>query len=613
MALNVNRRVKLFYSEADYLAFLESERQKADAGTLELYETTVCCITHGDTAAPDEYLPSHDAGDEDKIFHYNEDDDIRYIPFVNPMWTMHGVSVVPDSIGGFKPKIVVSGSPLSSLPSVIDGQQFTTIDEDFFSGVRSFPEFSIINVEKLSMPNFFSASSSYSFPSHWPSLKTISLCYYYEFEGDTLDAPLLESFSAATHVLDLPVVQSSSLKSITLSLPYVANQLDINDYFPDCSVLESLSVCSSHSVSTSGYSSFSYEGKGVTMTEMVLRSDMSDIRPVSMRMVATDTGGVNTIQNLGLQCDFHGSTFSGVDKVTGGLFVAGCKSTAQETESFGDIISHSEGELSVLLSAAHCTVSTVYIADNQFDSINISGPMPASMTMNFACNRNGVGIMPSDIALSLTSIPTSRPNLTIDVTNNSGVYDNPELHMTFPQDLDYELGTVNISNAKDFSFPNGVRAQTINLTNTVASVQQHWYRTTIYTTAKSAHLNSFIIHESSSPNTGYEVDANVDTLHVIYTSVVAITITVNAEISSAVIDIPSGTTNYRYARLTIYSGVSSATVELLLAQFEPIVSLEPVTGGDSSIRMPMSTYNALASASQAIVYMFKTVYLEEDE
>lgn len=223
----INKRLRYFSTEEEYQKFYEQQRQACDAGTLELLETTVCCITHGDIDTPDEYLPSHEPGDEEVIMHYNVNDDIRYIPFINPMWTIRGLYLSEVSGGGYQPVPTKSGI---SLPEVIDGNQLTELRAVFTQNILNFPSFNVKNVSIFE----YQTNKDLNVPSDWPSLtelhvsRVIRIGTTYDatapvFQGGVLNAAMLRvvnyNFSGGGYhkIQDLPLINSSVVESLLMT------------------------------------------------------------------------------------------------------------------------------------------------------------------------------------------------------------------------------------------------------------------------------------------------------------------------------------------------------------------------------------------------------------
>lgn len=262
MNLNINKRLRYFNTEAEYLAYVEAQRAAAEAGTLELMETTVCCIKHNDDTTPDEYHPSTEAGYTDVVFNYNEDDDIRYVPFINPMWTSRLCTVYPikDTEGtviGYKPVLYQD----TSLPDIIDGQQFTLLDDGFFRHANNFPEFSISNIENIKTNDVYHTKQpSYNVPEHWTSLKTVDVWYGSPYAGmrdyedflifgnnNILTAPNLEYFKYyyVSNARKLPnsencTIISSKLKACQYWFLNAGGVLNLSSYIPRTDSLQVL-------------------------------------------------------------------------------------------------------------------------------------------------------------------------------------------------------------------------------------------------------------------------------------------------------------------------------------------------------------------------------------
>ena len=380
--LTYNKRIRTFSSPEDYRAFLAQERQKSEDGTLELNETTVCGITYGDGRTPDEYLPSHDAGDEDIKFKYNANDTVYYTPFLNPMWTKRGVYLEADEFGGYVPKF---SSPTLPLPSIIDGGQITSLTSDFISQFTVLPDFNTGNVKSINTGRL----SYLSLKSYWKSLVSFTYQGYnfpdsatgVVFDDYILDAPNLENFYYLgvrdfNTLLKNLVVKSSKLRDFYLYKDSVS-QLE----YPEILSLDSMLPLSGASLTdrliiggrdvTVRGLVFHYSGPGIANCVLPKfgTNDSSNKVNVSIALYNANEAVVNISDVNFYNCDFHGSTFAGSRTFAEGrgLLVDGCVSTATEIETFiPGYIRHKEGYLEVTPSWVGGVFRNAYISSPSF-------------------------------------------------------------------------------------------------------------------------------------------------------------------------------------------------------------------------------------------------------
>ena len=628
MALNVNRRVKLFSSEAEYLAFLESERQKADAGTLELYETTVCCITHGDTAAPDEYLPSHDAGDEDKIFHYNEDDDIRYIPFVNPMWTMHGVSVYPTS-AGYKPRIL-SGS--HALSDVIDGSQFTDLDDEFFKFITAFPSFNVTNVENVYIGGRYSGVM-FSLPSRWPSLVN----YYQDkyshnivFEDNVLHAPYLDVFDITSRSSypgpysggeyfdwnEIPSIPDSAPSTYSVKLK-ASDSVDLSDKFTDTSNLTKLDL---FEYSTFGHApgaanlTIDYDGEGLNMRNLTLVCSGSEHRDVHFNL--TNPNGDVTVTNITLTCDFHISTFPvlAVTNANSTLMLVDCESTAEFEEAGPFGLTHSRE----VLTATIGDVGSVYVMRGPWLQANVVFPAVRKIS---GVNQLTFSVTPEhnnmESTVTLEGVPTymqipcgsnSTPSLKrLTIVAPSGTYS-------------YIRNFSITGNVADLVIVGTLYVSSYIVTSGIKSITA---KQDIYVMSQSGEkfpnlhvFDFFVVH-------GQDIYVNftesLQSVELVYDSPFSSSVDIRSEvivssdITALSVSLANGKTIvYHSFILRLDSSVSLSTVEMFLSEFEKVAEL----GGDGSdsyadIYIYRAHYSALPQHYLDIVNKFDRIYVVE--
>jgi len=362
MSLSINKRLKYFDTEEEYEQFLEEQRASADAGTLELLETTVCCITHGNTETPDTYLPSHDIGDEDKLMHYNATDEIRYVPFINPMWTSENrVSLIPISSGGYRPKI--NTTKYLTLPNVIDGKQITLLDKDFLSKITSFPVFNNSNVKEINATSYY--NNSLTLPSYWKSLITCNIQHtYIKFTDNILNASNLVTFKETWSNLRAPtVLTSDNLKSYTLDYNISNTEglsLDLNTIIPNSENLELLSL---------GYGvlhniNFTYSGSN-TLKIGQLRLGSANYPDNVHVDIAHPNGSIINTNNIFYNCNLFNSSCNVCSQSTY-IFEASCTGEGQNNMTvFNDDISYSNTKLSVIFPNAE---------GNNYGNITLSKP-----------------------------------------------------------------------------------------------------------------------------------------------------------------------------------------------------------------------------------------------
>lgn len=461
MSLSINKRLKYFDTEEDYERFLEEQRASADAGTLELLETTVCCITHGNTETPDTYLPSHDVGDEDKLMHYNATDEIRYIPFINPMWTSRGVALIEDNYGGYKP--VLYTNQTKALPDVIDGQQITSIDNDFLHQLymSPIPDFSNANVKYLYFDCRRNTGSSYvsqEIPSEWPSLETLYIDYHNGLvpilkDGNILIAPELTSLTAY-FVKDLFPIKAPLLSTCNFYIhrSNIITNLNLDNIITDSSSLTNMNFIT-ESLSTTNWAlenlNFTYSGNGLQIRRWPYFGYMDtntghDPININWSLICENRGTIYFNTDFYFtSCDFHGSTFdidSSLVKFLSFRFV-NCVSTSQDWETFmNGVIRHKSDCLEILKSIAQ-----YYIFSSAFDNvlvkINQGIAQRYYVTLNYDSNTtididenepNGDTlqisgtkarhinlIYPSDYHFQEISFTGSSPLLSLSTSNNS--------------------------------------------------------------------------------------------------------------------------------------------------------------------------------------------------
>lgn len=415
MSLNINKRLRYFNTEAEYLAYVEAQRAAAEAGTLELMETTVCCIKHNDDTTPDEYHPSTEAGYTDVIFNYNENDDIRYVPFINPMWTARLCTLYPIT-DGYKPVLYQN----AVLPDVIDGQQITYIDNDFTTHLLNrWPDFSTTNVTVLKFKSA-NGSTRLTLPSNWPNLTYVRIeCGDTNVAGsginipifgntNTLDAPNLESFiltmsvysghpSYILSINNFPKITSDKLKVFTADFNYPQNNTELVTFDFDNVILNSSSLTT---MNLNFYDSLNndnvrvpsikltHDGPSLSISNIYLSHDTTDTTKGVTLNITTEANVVNC-DNLVLCCDFNNSTCTcplNIKKLT----IRNCLSTASSSTTWGDYIVHSNGNIRV-------SFPEMYIFRNdcsEFNNTIIDLPegiqiASGEYTVNFRTNTSG--------------------------------------------------------------------------------------------------------------------------------------------------------------------------------------------------------------------------------
>lgn len=441
MGLNINKRLRYFNTEAEYLAYVEAQRVAAEAGTLELMETTVCCIKHNDDTTPDEYHPSTEAGYTDVVFNYNEDDDIRYVPFINPMWTERNISLRPTENGYMPIFTNVTSSDLGkhTLPDVIDGQQIVYIDENFTKYLNRWPQFSISNVKYLSYNG--GSSDVLDLPQRWPSLITFNLTSKLPtFDGTrTIIAPKLETFSwssSATDPSQLPILDSSSLrefKMINIRNPLTWTELNLDNVILDTSSLEEVSIGSNNAFESiilnhTGEYLHLQETLGTTLN---LEYTNDNTKAINIGIISPNTV---TCQTLRLKCDFNTSTCSCtfnndrlVTPQSKKLSLVDCISTANENTNFGGLVVHSQNYLNVL---------------ENFTDVTTSGCAFSTMEFNITRSRGFQKINPSPVTASQKCIVNI--NYDIPKPNTSYTLGKATVYNSIPETVFDEL-TINFS------------------------------------------------------------------------------------------------------------------------------------------------------------------------
>lgn len=376
MSLIYNKRLKYFSSEAEYNAFVDELRAEAAAGTLDLYETLVCCITHGDPTTPDEYHPSTEPGYTDVTFEYNSEDNIHYVPFVNPMWTEKNILISPVT-GGYEPKFQnVNPGNTHLLPDVVDGAQFTEITQNFTAYISTWPKFLVTNIKSL----YYRLSSSYNnlrlnLPSSWPSLETMNICVTdrrptnqnYPVFGDDNEvvAPNLTSVLytiggtgfTTDYPSDLTYVPKlyAPLQSFQIELGQeriggqdFSADLDFDDVIMDSSHLTSLYAHVMSASRTLSYKlwrmSLTHTGASLNIPEVDLAYSDPITKEVHFNITSSNT---ITGSSLRLICDFHTSSFATTFSPSSWVRLYDCTSTAASTETICSYITHDSSSLSL--------------------------------------------------------------------------------------------------------------------------------------------------------------------------------------------------------------------------------------------------------------------------
>lgn len=364
MSLNINKRLRYFNTEAEYLAYVEAQRAATEAGTLELMETTVCCIKHNDDTTPDEYHPSTEAGYTDVVFNYNEDDDIRYVPFINPMWTSRLCTLYPIT-DGYRPVLFQN----AELPNVIDGQQITYIDNDFTTHLLNrWPDFSITNVTGLEFKPV-NSSTRLTLPSSWPNLETIAIqcsdgISYKSIpifgSTNTLNAPKLVNFSISNtssnyiySAENFPKITSDKLETFSAVFtsnyqnPETVRPLNLDDIILDSSSLTTLNLSFYNSTNNDDVRvpsiKLTHDGPSLSISNIYLSHDTTDATKGVALNITTEASIVNC-NSLVLCCDFNNSTCSCPLSVKR-LITRNCSSTASSSTTWDSYITHTSTSL----------------------------------------------------------------------------------------------------------------------------------------------------------------------------------------------------------------------------------------------------------------------------
>ena len=467
MAININKRLKYFNTESEYLAYVASQRAAADAGTLELYETTVCCITHGDTTTPDSYHPSTEPGYTDVTFKYNEDDDIRYIKFINPSWYLNGCTLSPVG-SGYQPVL----SAYKTLPDVIDGQQITRLEaSNFTQKLISWPDFSNIHVEYLEINN--NNSYTYTLPESWPALKELS--YSGKFvktplgESNYLDAPLLETITVDCSnegTVAPQVWDSEHIKNFKYSTYYNPQSINLDDILPNShSTVESVEIhFQQHSNLVFHHGSTGL--RWCALYGLTKRNKQpSENIPVTLRLYSD--GEVVSFNNGSsfVGVDFNGSSFDGdtmflynyQNPNEYSLHVQACTSTGTEYATFAGILTHKNDYF-----IFDNLPSNVYMVDVSYPQVNnitinvdVDNLIKDVFTIN--CNYNAdYGVHPY-ITINVNGDTSKGLFVATDSTVTSGIILN--------NSTDYIFKTLRLGSSSTAS-----RKSLVNVTNGVIRV-----------------------------------------------------------------------------------------------------------------------------------------------
>lgn len=608
---SINKRLRYFSTEQEYQAFYNQQKQACDDGTLELLETTVCCITHGDPDTPDEYLPSHDAGDEDKLMHYNANDEIRYIPFINPMWTTRGI-------------YINNGVPINAmlrnvtLPDVIDGNQLTQLPGDFVFYLNSFPSFSIKNITTFT----YKSRQNLNIPSVWPSLTKLDVVRISGFEfgkipifaDGLLDAPNLQqiTYDAWLSINDFPALTSQNIES--LRAYFTDSVIDINSKLVSTQKLKGLLIQSSSAGIT--YPSYrchrihlSYDGSYLNAGYISLCGSNNN------RVVELDiTGNTQNINigSLGLyDCDLSLSTISDL-RISGSssnrlVYLVDCNASASSLQqvtswlSAGGGIAKLTGFTNVYF--LRCAFNEYIIEPDGRYVTDISTDSATLPNVVYNCNESSWNV-------NFRSSGTGVNDLTIN-------------------GVDQEGGNLVISGrVKRLIIPDGkIVGYTITVPNTVESISAltEWYcpsggsgYTSLTHTSASNVFNFFRLHVSGLELT---VSNQLNVLNLVLEHAVSgetysygiLKIVANADISTCNISFPVGGNGVDYIRrleISFNKNVSLQTVINVITAIGPAFTAYSVVPNVSTLTIYAAQYNAIEQDYPAvydIIRKFKTV------
>lgn len=616
--MTINKRLRYFRTEEEYQEFYEQQRQACDSGTLELLETTVCCITHGDTDTPDEYLPSHEPGDENVIMHYNANDDIRYIPFINPMWTIRGIY-----IEGTTP--VNALGTMVTLPDVIDGNQLTEITSDFVKRLNNFPKFNVKNITTFS----YTSSQKFNITSEWPSLTSFSVVRpsgfsWSEipvFDDNTLNAPNLQTVLYDAYlsiVQDFPFITSRNIQSLSASFTDLV--IDVNSKLTSTENLSYLRLQQSNFSYpyTPYYNTHTirlhYEGEGLQLVDTQLYG--GDNNGVVNFNITGNAQNVELLRLILNSCDLSVSTIT--DLTINGpnspkICLADCTASALTLQPVTSWLSAGNDTLKLInftdILLYSCSFSQYIVELNDSDN-RLSGNLTIN-TNNIAypdviwdCNRT---------TRNYVSINANRVNnLTINFSNT----DYPKV------DRIYITGYVKklIIPEKKVISPNVYLSSDVETIDSIVD----WYYPSAGSSSTLEHTDTskiFIFFKIHIAKTRIIISAALDTLRLVigrkYVEGSGIlgelSLRVNNDISACDVSFPTNEDGVDYMyNLEIYfeKNVSIQTIINVLNSVDPAFSVYQRTPTYSTLTIYDTQYSTIEQdypTTLAIIRKFKTV------
>lgn len=621
---SINKRLRYFSTEQEYQAFYNQQKQACDDGTLELLETTVCCITHGDPDTPDEYLPSHDAGDEDKLMHYNVNDEIRYIPFFNPMWTIRGCYLSEVSGGGFEPILVNSGV---SLPDIIDGQQITKLGEYFTPRISSFPNFSVKNISVF----LYKSYRDFRVTSDWPSLTTLNVSMSNDndrpdegvasapvFENGILNAPMLRvvnytapsigSINRRHKISDIPLINSSIIENFSV---YTNSELiDIGEIMSTTENLRQIALHSFYDDISSGVKTHTvrmkYDGNAVSCPLIILDGTDTD-GEVSLDI----TGNVQkfNLSRLCLyNCDINKDQFTIKAPTT--LYFNRCYSSSLSLVSCTDWLSHGGGTIKTNLVAGGVTYRscdfTKYIIDAYDDGAYTGSGRP-------------VVIAPPSGVTPDVVINVGMDNLYLNYSNTGSA--NTISFNIADQDMRFSTLIINGSANKLVISDNTIKAFRLDIVKTIpVDNKMDWYYSGSGSSVGISHSTSSRVLDMfrvTAPGFSVNISDVLESLDLVVRSDIyngQLMLSVNNEINECNIDFLKDEEDHgRMSVITVFFGkdVSVQTVVGVLSAVDPAFSLTWTgTASQNKLTIYDTQYTAIEQgypSAFATINKFKTV------
>jgi len=670
MPLSYNKRFKTFSTEQEYDAYYAEIQAACDAGTLELLETVVCCITYGDPTTPDEYLPSHEPGDENIKFKYNENDDIRYIKFLNPSWTKHG-AYLSEIDGGYKPVLT---KVVYELPDIIDGQQLTQIDSDFFGRFygSSLPAFNNKNVARMLYNIGDNLHPVTTLPSSWAALSYLTLTAPRQiaprFVNNQVIVPNLSAiyvgivstgagtpnYNNTNRGIDFPSLPKFISDAVTIfQINCTKNGegiVNMDNVLSNCDNLVTLQLFntnaySSHSdFETKGYGVnqflMTYNGTGLTIDTLFVR-DQSGFIGSALNIMGT---GPVYIDKFGFRGDLNTFDVSanafltepGDDGYTTTSYVDfyGCSSSSQTTKILFGKVSHNSNKLSIdVFKEKHyiinCSFTTIELNYNvatsgiNYLSLNSSGTLATNLDINVDyetaeyCNR---------VSLDSTTGVVSIPSLSINLDNQS------------EYGYIYYLLLRRISVSEFYAIGDPLRVAnidtigaTIQTTNKVSCCLVPFYENNnLSNVTITSDIFRFLNFTEGIGCITLTFDKSIPSAYFAFSPVkfyhisakerricdqLKLKINASATVSNLSLSFDSGITMYRTgtgaSSVTLELNFDNATVdlstvELILNQVEPVFSLTWQSGCTAKVTIRRTIYDQLSQTALDIFNLFDT-------